>query len=312
MSFTEKVKHELIRNNKKSKEEILAELSALIRMNGSIQIIEKKLAVNIELYYGNLARKVYSFIKNKFSVSMEIIVKKNNNFSHHNIYILRMMPQEGIHDFLKTLGLMDSDDNIIFSIKEDFVKNKKLLKSYLCGIFLGGGSINSPESGYHLEIRTEYEGYAEDILLLLEKFSLNGHLIEHKGKYVIYFKNFNDIIKILSIIGAHQSLLEMESNHVVKDVKNNVNRRVNCETANLDKTVKASMEQIEDINIIEENYGLNNIKKNLREIANLRKQNPYASLKELGNLLDPPLSKSGASHRLRKIRKLADEIRRGK
>ena len=312
MSFTEEVKHELIRNKKYNKEEMLVEISALIRINGSIQIINKQLAVNVKLYYGDMARKIYSFIKNEFNFLMEIVVKQNNNFTRHHIYVLRITPQEGVREFLVQLGFMDKKGNIVFAIKKSFINNKNLQKAYLRGTFLGGGSVNSPESGYHLEFRTEYVGHAEDILKLLTKFGLQGHLIEHKGKYVIYFKNYDDIIKILTIIGAHRSLLKMESRHVFKDVKNNVNRKVNCETANLEKTVKAAMKQIEDINIIEKYPGLDNIAKGLRKIAKLRKENPYVSLKELGQLLDPPLSKSGVNHRLRRLRKLADELRRGK
>ncbi len=312
MSFTEEVKHELIRNNNHNKEEMIAELSALIRINGSIQIINKQLAVNIKLYYGDLARKIYSYIKDEFGFTMEIVVKQNNNFSRHHIYVLRIIPQQGIKKFLIKLGLLSEDENIIFTLKESFINNKNLQKSYLRGTFLGGGSINPPESEYHLEFRTEYESHAEDILELLAQFELKGHLIEHKNKYVIYFKSFADITKILSIIGAHQSLLNMENQHIVKNVKNNVNRRVNCETANLEKTVKAAMEQMEDINIIEKYRGFDNISKGLKEIAKLRRKNPYASLKELGQLLDPPLSKSGVNHRLRRLRKLADELRRGK
>jgi hypothetical protein len=220
-----------------------------------------------------------------------------------------LTPQEGIREFLFKLGFLDHSNNIIFNIKDQFINNKECQKAYLRGAFLGGGSVNSPQSEYHLEFRCQHQEQARSLLKLLNKFNLGGHLTERKDKYLLYFKGYQEIITILNIIGAHQALLKMEDVQALKEVKNNVNRKVNCETANLDKTVKAAMGQLENIQIIEDNRGLDKLPEGLKEISILRQRHPYASFKELGQLLEPPLSKSGVNHRLRRIKKIAQEIR---
>lgn len=307
MSFSDEVKHEIVR----IKSVDLPELAALIRMDGIIQIVNKKLALKIRIYHGDLARKVFSIIKDKFNLDIQIMVRKDNHFSSHNVYELRLKPQEGLEDFLRDLGFIDENNRLVFRIKEEFINNRECQRAYLRGAFLGGGSINDPRSEYHLEFRCEHEGFAEDLIKLLERFNIQGHLVQHNNKYIVYLKSYEQIITVLNIIGAHQALLKMENQRVLKDLKNDVNRKVNFETANLDKTIQAAMEQLEDIELIEATRGLGSLSSGLQEIALLRKANPYASLKELGEMLSPPLSKSGVNHRLRRLKRIADKIRGG-
>jgi len=304
--FTDEVKHELTRVQSQA----LPELAALVRMNGSIQIINRQLAVKIRLAYADLARKVYLLIKERFSLKIEIIVKRNNYFAgHNNIYEIILPPQGLIKGFLTDLGLLDEENNLVFRIKKEFINERESQRAYLRGAFLGGGSVNNPDGEYHLEFRCEHRSFAEDLISLLAQFNLEGHLNYHHNKYVVYFKGFDDIVMVLNIIGAHQALLKMEDKKLFKDLKNTVNRQVNFETANLDKTVGAAMSQLEDIQVIEASRGLRSLSRGLREIALLRKDYPYASLKELGELLNPPLSKSGVNHRLRRLKKIADGLR---
>lgn len=306
MSFTDEVKHEITRIHG----EELPELAALIRMNGSIQITKKKLAVKVRISHGDLARKVYSLIKNSFKLRIEIVVRRYNHFSgHQNIYELTLPPQKAIKAFLTDLGFLDEKNRLVFRIKEEFINNRDCQRAYLRGAFLGGGSVNNPNSEYHLEFRCEHESFAEELIDLLAKFGVKGHLNYHHNKYIVYFKSFDEIVTILNIIGAHQALLKMENKRLFKDLKNDVNRKVNFETANLDKTVRAAMLQLEDIELIETKRGLDSLSKGLREIALLRKNNPYASLQELGELLDPPISKSGVNHRMRRLKKIAAGLR---
>lgn len=306
MSFTDEVKHEISR----IRTEEIPELAALVRMDGSIQIINKNLALTIRIYHGDLARKVFSIIKDRFNLKMEIMVSRHQYFSNQqNIYELFLPPQEGLRQILYQLGIIDKNSNLVFTVKQEFINNRKLQKAYIRGAFLGGGSVNKPGSEYHLEFRCEHQSFAEDLIMVLKNFDLEGHLNIHNKKYIVYFKSFEDITTILNIIGAHQAQLKLENKRVFKDIKNDINRRVNFETANLDKVVQAAMEQIEDIEIIEKNDRLNILSAGLKEIARLRRNNPYTSLKELGEMLDPPLSKSGVNHRLRRIKKIADKIR---
>lgn len=308
-TFTDKVKHELIRLKEDRTQLKMVELAALIRMDGSIQITNRQLAVKIKIYHGDLARKVYSLIKKEYNFNIEIIVSRLNNFSRHHVYELILLPQKGIKEFLIKLGFLDENNDIIFQIKPEFLSNVEYRKAYLRGAFLGGGSINNPRSEYHLELRCDHESEAEDLLLLLNYFDLEAHKTEHKQRYVVYFKSYDDITTFLNIIGAHNSLLQMENIHILKEVKNNVNRKVNGETANLDKTIEAAMEQLENIQLIDHQRGLNSLAASLQEIAQLRRENPYASLKELGQLLEPSLSKSGVNHRIRRLNKIARKLR---
>jgi hypothetical protein len=211
-----------------------------------------------------------------------------------------------VREFLLELGFLSPDNSLVFHIKEEYLNSRKLSQAYLRGLFLGGGSVNKPQSEYHLEFRCQRESVAEDLKTLLAKFDLEAHQTEHKGYYVIYFKSYAEVVKVLNIIGAHQAMLKMENDHIVKGLKNDVNRRVNFETANLEKSVSAAMDQLEYIDIIEREEGLDSLSPGLREMAELRRENPYASLKELGEILD--LSKSGVNHRLRRIKKIAQNL----
>lgn len=306
MSFTDQVKEELTHKDKFDYQEQLAELSALIRIDGSIQISNKHLAVKITLYHGNLARRIYSLIKERFGFSIEIRVRQDRRFNLSHSYDIIVTPQPGVREFLLELGFLTPANNLVFHIKKEYLDSRKLSQAYLRGLFLGGGSVNSPQSEYHLEYRCERESVAEDLKVLLAKFDLEAHQTEHKGYQVIYFKSYAEVVKVLNIIGAHQAMLKMENDHIVKELKNDVNRRVNFETANLEKSVSAAMDQLEYIDIIERKEGLETLSPGLQEIAELRRANPYASLKELGDILD--LSKSGVNHRLRRIKKIAQDL----
>ncbi|MFP4021825.1 MAG: DNA-binding protein WhiA [Halanaerobium sp.] len=306
MSFTDQVKEELTHKDKFGYQEQLAELAALIRIDGSIQITNKHLAVKVTLYHGNLARRIYSLIKDRFGFSIEIRVRQDRRFNLSHSYDIIVTPQPGVREFLLELGFLSPDNSLVFHIKEEYLEARKLSQAYLRGLFLGGGSVNRPQSEYHLEFRCERESVAEDLKILLAKFDLEAHQTEHKGYYVIYFKSYDEVVKVLNIIGAHQAMLKMENDHIVKELKNDVNRRVNFETANLEKSVSAAMDQLEYIDIIEKKEGLNSLSPGLQEIAELRRENPYASLKELGEILD--LSKSGVNHRLRRIKKIAQNL----
>lgn len=306
MSFTDQVKEELTHKDKYDYQEQLAELAALIRIDGSIQISNKHLAVKVTLYHGNLARRIYSLIKERFGFSIEIRVRQDRRFNLSHSYDIIVTPQPGVREFLLELGFLTPANNLVFHIKDEYLNSRKLSQAYLRGLFLGGGSVNRPQSEYHLEFRCERESVAEDLKILLAKFDLEAHQTEHKGYYVTYFKSYADVVKVLNIIGAHQAMLKMENDHIVKELKNDVNRRVNFETANLEKSVSAAMDQLEYIDIIERKEGLETLSAGLQEMAEVRRANPYASLKELGEIID--LSKSGVNHRLRRIKKIAQDL----
>ncbi len=197
-------------------------------------------------------------------------------------------------------------------IDPSLIKKACCQRAYLRGAFLAGGSLNHPESSYHLEIFSSYEEHTKSLADLMNKFRLNVKMLPRKNGYIIYMKEGEKITGFLSLIGAHHALLYFEDIRIVKDMRNSVNRLVNCETANLNKTVSAAMKQIENIKLIEHEMGLDELPDRLREIAELRVKHPDVTLKELGELVHGEhISKSGINHRFRKIETIADRLRKG-
>ena len=182
-------------------------------------------------------------------------------------------------------------------------------QAYVRGAFLACGSLTDPEKGYHFEIACDNRKHAEYLMRILTAFSLHPKTVERKRYHVVYIKESQEISDLLNLMGAHHALMDMENVRILKDMKNRVNRRVNCETANLNKTVSAAVRQIEDITYIRDTRGLSALPKNLQQLAELRLSEPDITLAELGERLDPPLGKSGVNHRLRKISEIADELR---
>lgn len=183
-------------------------------------------------------------------------------------------------------------------------------QAYIRGAFLTSGSVTAPEKGYHLEIVCANDIHADNVLYIMSEFGLEPKQVERKKYKVIYIKDGSMIVDMLNIMGAHVSLMDMENVRILKDMRNSVNRRVNCETANISKTVSAAVKQIDDIRYIEKVKGMKYLPANLRSLAEMRLEEPELPLKELGERLSPPLGKSGVNHRLRKISEIANELRR--
>ena len=218
----------------------------------------------------------------------------------------------GVRGLLKDTGIFKEVDGGItldYRIDEKMVETDDEKRAYIRGAFLGGGSVTNPEKNYHLEFVTHSEEYAQDLCELINSCGLNSKVIQRKNSFIVYIKEGEQIVDILNIMGAHSCLLELENIRIMKEMRNNVNRLVNCETANLSKTVNAAVRQVESIKFIQSKIGLKRLPQNLREIAELRLEYPDESLKELGEMLDPPVGKSGVNHRLRKIEKIAEELR---
>ena len=198
------------------------------------------------------------------------------------------------------------------SLKEDVVEqeDKECLKAIIKGLFLGSGSINNPENKYHLEIVLNQEENLEDSIKILEKLRIRSKKMTTKNKYSIYIKEGEEISKFLALIGANKAVMRFEEIRVQKEMKGKVNRLVNCETANLNKTLNASIEQIAAIKKLQKTGEFNKLNDNLKEIAKLRLENPDMSLTDLGKILKEPIGKSGVNHRLRKIQQIAEELRK--
>lgn len=312
MSFSAETKNELARVFSDNKCCNISELSAIVRLSGSIQIAGyKKLNLKISTELNSTARKVFKLLKSNFGINTEISVNKNQMLKRNSSYVLIITNDMGAKDLLRELGILSEEEGFLTmnKVPENLVKDNECVRAFIRGAFLGGGSISDPEKNYHLEFVTNNEDFAESLKDLINSLGFNSKTVSRKNNYVVYLKESEQISDLLNIIGAHQALLSLESTKIVKEMRNNVNRLVNCETANLSKTVNAAVRQIENIKYIEEKIGLNHLPPNLREIAMLRIEYEDLTLKELGEMAKPELSKSAVNHRLRKIEQIADDLR---
>ncbi|UUZ82743.1 DNA-binding protein WhiA [Paenibacillus sp. P26] len=286
-----------------------AELSALIRMNGSVQLTSQKIVLDISTENAAIARRIYSLLKKTFQVHTELLVRKKMRLKKNNVYIVRVPSQ--VQDILSKLHIVSEGFNFTDGIEPSIIRRSRCKRAYLRGAFLAGGSVNNPEgSSYHLEISSMYEEHCQELCRLANEFDLNARCIERKKGFVFYIKEGEKIIEFLSLIGAHQAPLRFEDVRIMKDMRNSVNRLVNCETANLNKTIGAAVRQIDNIRLLQKEIGLDNLPEKLREVAEIRPQHPDMNLSEVGELLKGKVSKSGVNHRLRKIDEMAEKIRK--
>ncbi|NLX61892.1 MAG: DNA-binding protein WhiA [Tissierellia bacterium] len=315
MSFSSRTKNEISRLPIENKCCSLAELAAIIRMCGIIQISgTKKISLKFVTENAAIARRIFSLLKMLYNTDIEVMVRRNRQLKKNNSYLIVVMNTDTTNKILRDLGLIGDYGNgeysIYYKVPDKLIENRCCKRAYIRGAFLGGGSISNPEKSYHLEFVTNNEEHSSDLLEIINSFGLNARVVLRKENYVIYLKEGEQIVDILNIIGAHQALLKFEDIRVLKDVRNNINRIVNCETANLSKTINASIKQVKNIEYIDSKIGIDKLPENLRELAKLRLQHRDASLKELGAMLNPPVGKSGVNHRFRRIEKIAEDLRR--
>ena len=307
MSFSSEVKNDLARLPQEGDCCVRAELSALLRMGGSLVLRGRNFGLSFMTENAALARRMLSMTKHRFDVQTEVVVKRSVRLKKNNLYQLRLLPSAETARLLEELELLPGADS---------ASGKEILRAHCCrraflrGAFLAGGSISRPASDYHLEMVTENEEFAQLIQRTMKGLSLTARLTDRKKDFIVYMKEGDAIIRFLSLIGAHQALLEFENVRVVKEVRNHVNRVVNCETANLGKTVEAAVRQLESIRLIQKTIGLGKLPRTLREAAELRLDYPEAALRELVELSDHRIGKSGMNHRLKKLEEIADSLRR--
>jgi DNA-binding protein WhiA len=310
MSFASETKKELTNLEVKTCC-IQAELSALIRMNGSLSFSNRKLVVDIQTENAAIARRIYTLLKKSYDVQVELLVRKKMRLKKNNVYIVRL--SHLAKEILEDTKIIGEGFTIIHDISPELVKKKCCKRSYLRGAFLAGGSVNNPEtSSYHLEIFSLYKEHNDSLCELMNTFGLNSKTLERKKGYINYLKEAEKITEFLNVAGAHNALLRFEDVRIVRDMRNSVNRLVNCETANLNKTIGASIRQVENIRYINATVGLQILPEKLREIAELRLNYTDVTLKELGEMVSGgAISKSGINHRLRKIDAIAEKLRAG-
>jgi DNA-binding protein WhiA len=284
-----------------------SELIALIQHAGALHEWDNGKVLDLSTENAAIARRAYTLWKSVYAGSLEVLVQKKMRLKKNNVYIIRM--RWDVEPFLHSLGLYDGEQ-LVHRMPEGFITQTCCKKSYMRGAFLASGSVNDPESHtYHLEISNKNTQQVDHLLKLLQGFRLHAKEIERKKGHIIYLKEGEKIVEFLGLIGAHQAVLHFEEVRIVKGMRNQVNRLVNCETANLNKTISAAVRQMENIRLIEARVGLNKLPRKLQVVAEKRLQYPEITLQELCEVLPERVSKSGLNHRLRKLDEIAKKIR---
>lgn len=314
MSFSSDVKAELAGNVPGARHCRIAELAAMISMVAYVRYWKKQpVALVIVTERSVIAGEIAVLIKRLFRYTPDSGVRRTG--ANSRVYRMEINSPEIVQELLMTLKLLQSDVNAQRMSCQDMRVSRLVTgqdccrRAYIKGVFMTSGSVSDPNKGYHLEIVCDNEPRAEFIREIMSGFGIDAKIILRKRYHVVYVKDGEMIVDMLNIMGAHRSLMNMENVRIRKDIRNNINRRVNCEAANLNKTVSAAVKQIDDINYIIETKGMGFLPEGLQELALVRLENEDATLKELGEMMTPPIGKSGVNHRLRKISEIAEEMR---
>ena len=313
MSFSSKVKEELSKECNNPRHCCIAETAAIISMCGKV-IFDEKDHVRIEIHTENVtvARKYFTLLKKTYNINTDVSIRHSSILNKNRSYVLSVNDDETARKILMTCRLMKPFGVIEedFSISDSLIIQRECCKrAFIRGAFLAAGSVSDPVKTYHFEIVCLSEEKAKQLQMIMETFNINARVIKRRKYFVVYVKDSSQVVDLLNIMGAYNALMDMENVRIVKDMRNNVNRKVNCETANINKTVSAAVKQIEDIRFIQMSSAFDELPESLQEMAELRVRYPEATLAELGQLLDTPVGKSGVNHRLKKISLFADELR---
>lgn len=293
MSFSSEVKEELVTHCAKARHCNLAELSAFLHMCGEFSCDDKgrfRLKFNTE--NDSVARKCFTLMKKTFNIKTDIRIRRNASGSFS--YFLYYRGEE------------------LQAVAHAIVQSICCKRAYIRGAYIAAGSMSDPSKSYHFEIVCTSKERAEYLRDMIAGFDLDAKIVKRKKAYVVYLKEGAQIVDILNIMEAHESLMELENVRILKEMRNSVNRKVNCETANINKTVSASKRQVEDILYIRDTIGFDKLPDGLKDVALTRLEHPEAALKELGSLLMTPVGKSGVNHRLRKLSEMAEKLRESK
>ncbi len=317
MSFSASVKEELYKHTGMARHCQLAELASILHFCGSIGSTESGNFLQIRAENVLAVRKCFTILRKTFNMSEDTQVCQEGQTGAWSLLVLEQGLVEKILQGIKFLdaggSFRKNGEGAVCSLREPvnrmMVKNACCQRAFLRGAFVCAGSMSDPEKGYHLEIVCGNERQAEQIRELLAGFGIEGRIVLRKKYFVVYVKEGAGISDFLNVTEAHVALMEFENSRIVREVRNTVNRRVNCETANISKTVPAAARQTEAILFLKEKHGFGNLPESLRQMAEVRLEHPDAPLQELGGYLDPPVGKSGVNHRLRKLCELADGMR---
>jgi DNA-binding protein WhiA len=302
MSFTAEVKDELSRLMPEHEACCKAELSALIRMQGTLA---GNYRLEMTMEAAPIARVAIRLLHGVYHLKTEITTRRSVLHKTYN-YLITVPAQLGLEEAIGDMGIL-SKTGLELGIDPDLVKKPCCAASYLRGAFLGGGFIANPQGDFHFELACGHEALANGLVALLARSEIPSRSIRRRSAWVVYIKGAEPILDFLALVGAHRSMLAMENVRVTKSVRNDVNRKLNAEMANQAKSIDAAMGQVKAIRLLVEKRGIDSLPPALQTLARLRLSHPDASLRELGELASPPLTKSAVYHRVRRIEAIAKE-----
>lgn len=308
MHETTYIKDELAHLKPRKKCDRLAELSALVRMTGSIHLKRDGLDLTLSSPNPAVARKTLVLLKSLFDIDTGLATEPPSVGQPKPVYVINVPAQTGLIYTLKKSRILDEDSRLLRGAPWQILKDKCCQAAYMRGVFLAAGSLSSSEHGYHLEMATANETMAEDLLTLAEELGLPVRLNERKKDFAVYLTDADSVVDFLAFIGAHAGVLELENLRILRTLKSQVNRVVNAETANLKKTAAAGVAQVNDIKLIDKKIGLDKLPAALKDGARARLKHPTATIAELGTTFRPPLSKSAVNHRLRRLHAIAARL----
>lgn len=303
MTFTGDIKEELIHLTECDK----AELTAIIKMSGMIGLTSSGLTLSITTENAKVARYIYESFDKLYALQADIRYHNKTNLKKNRVYTVFL--EESIDHVLTDLKLADSFFGLETGINIEILENDEMGQSYLRGAFLSSGSVKDPHKGkYQLEFFSVYKDHADDLSKLMKKFMLDAKVFERKKGSITYLQKAEDIMDLLIVMGAMSAKESFEEIKVYREARNDLNRANNAEAANITRTVNASMKTINNVIKIMESVGLDSLPIELQQLARLRIENPDFSIAQLAEILEPPLTKSGVNHRLRKLNKIADDL----
>lgn len=312
MSFSGEVKEELSRQFHKSRHCQIAEIASILSFVGKLEDVAGRKILRVYTENLSLARKFFILMRRTFHANVCIAVRQNVYLHKSRTFVISLTAPEEIRKVLLAVKWQNEKGENIRTgglVNRILVQNTCCRRAFIRGAFLSAGSMSDPEKSYHLEFVCSDQIKAEQLREIINSFEMEAKIVRRKKSLVVYLKEGSQIVDMLNIMEAHVALMNLENVRILKEMRNSVNRQVNCETANINKTVNAAVKQVEDIKYIKSVRGLDSLSKGLREIALLRLEYPEAALKELGTYLEPPVGKSGVNHRLRKLCEIAEELR---
>jgi len=311
VGFSTDVKSELLRESPQEECCARAEMSAFFLMAGSISLKGfQKYSLTMSSENAAVVRYGFTQIRQFLGISPELRTARTTQLGEHLRYQM-LLDGEDAELLLKWLDLLDKNSflGIRREPSEEIIKKECCRRAYIRGAFLTNGWVSLPEKAYHLEFAVQDEQHAEILENLLGGFDIHAKAVLRKSQSVVYVKDYEQLSSLLGLLGAYQAYMALENTYILKQLHNSVNRQMNCDDSNTDKTVRAAAGQLADIEYIQNHGGLDQMPKPLQQVAEARINNPDANLTELGALLDPPIGKSGVNNRLRRLVAFAQQIR---